>query len=417
LRPLVARGCQAFLSLNIFNNEVENPVLATRIYLVLLSISFSFILLLAGLGQQTHSYTVALPSESAFETLYMRYSTHDLSCPCSQSSVQYGTFASVSAVYHQVCSSGFVSFNWWTLVSATGNTFTLKDQPLLSAYFRMLSSLCTLANQTVDNAARVFASNAFVSVETLARGSFESQIESSLNAFIKQTPVTFLRTLKFTSDTFRTNQLQHMFMSSWKVVFTTLAEDYIEATIPLSYNNDTCTCGTSLLSPCSWQLVFVLSNTTTITLPGFVGGCLPVDGLRQSTLECLFDPICLATLGTLLNSSMVPSPLNASVVTRYPHIATTFGSMIDQLFVEEWINVTNYSTYYQACSPHICRYTYVERHDALYMITSLLGFYGGLTVSLRFIVLHGLSVFRQIRQWRLERHRRTMRIVPSHQVD
>ncbi|CAF3502832.1 unnamed protein product, partial [Rotaria sp. Silwood2] len=121
-------------------------------------------------------------------------------------------------------------------------------------------------------------SDALVSVETLTPKSLESQVASALNIFIQQKPVTFRHTLKFIRDTLRSNQLQNMFMTTWEIAFTTAAENYIVATIPRSYNNDTCSCA-ALSSPSCWRpLDFVLNNGI-ITIPGFVGGCLPVDGL------------------------------------------------------------------------------------------------------------------------------------------
>ncbi|CAF4847143.1 unnamed protein product, partial [Rotaria sp. Silwood1] len=255
----------------------------------------------------------------------------------------------------------------------------------------MIASFCKLANQTVTNAALTFASKTFVSIEALTPKSFESEVASALNIFIQQTPVTFLHRLKFIRDTFRSNQLQNMFMTTWNIAFTTAAERYMVATIPRSYNNDTCSCAASL-SPTCWRPLNLVLGDGTITLPGLVGGCLPVDGLRQSTLECFFDSTCLSMVGTLLNSSMVPSLLKSLAVTRFPHLTTKLGTMIDELFVEEWINASSFSAYYQACSPHLCQLTYDENNNVAYMITTLLGFYGGLTVCLRFIILRTTCV-------------------------
>ncbi|CAF1327145.1 unnamed protein product, partial [Rotaria sordida] len=382
-RPKRRRSCtkcvtKAILSTNIFNNETDTPFLATRIYLILLYISLIILMIFAGLTQQTRTYTVKSPSEATFEIFHNQYQAQDISCPCSRTSIEYDIFLSVSAVYHQICSSGFIASAWWTLVANRGDTYALKDQPLLSAYFRMIASFCRLANQTVTNAAHTFASKTFVSVEAITSKSFEIQVASSLNTFIQQTPLTFLHTLQFIRDAFRSNQLQNMFMTTWEIAFTTAAENYIVATIPRSYNNGTCLCATSLSATCWRPLDFVLHQRT-ITLPGLVGGCLPVDGLRQSTMECLFDSTCLSMLSTLLNSSMVPPSLNTSVVTRFPYLTTKLGTIIDELFVEEWINASNFSAYYQACSPRLCQVRFNEHNNAIYIITTLLGFYGGLT--------------------------------------
>ncbi|CAF4685569.1 unnamed protein product [Rotaria sp. Silwood2] len=207
-----------------------------------------------------------------------------------------------------------------------------------------------------------------------------------------------------------------MFMTTWEIAFTTAAENYIVATIPRSYNNDTCSCA-ALSSPSCWRpLDFVLNNGI-ITIPGFVGGCLPVDGLRQSTLECLFDSACLIMLSTLLNSSMVPPSLNASIVTQFPYLTTTIGSIIDELFVEEWINTSNFSAYYQECSPHLCRVTLNENNNVIYMITTLLGFYSGLTLCLRFIILRSFLAFKTVRYLRQKRRQNKTNVAYRNTTD
>jgi hypothetical protein len=88
-----------------------------------------------------------------------------------------------------------------------------------------------------------------------------------------------------------------------------------------------------------------------------------------------------------------PQPLNASLSSLFTP-TTTISILIDELFVEHWINHSNYSNYFLSCAPRSCSYTYVQRMDALYMITTLLGLYGGLTFVLRFVVWHGLRIIR-----------------------
>jgi len=87
---------------------------------------------------------------------------------------------------------------------------------------------------------------------------------------------------------------------------------------------------------------------------GFVPGCLPIDRLRQSTLECLFDEICLNELNTLINFSMSILPLDSSRSTRFSPNMTLIGSIIDERFVDSWENSSNYSKYFAACAPSIC---------------------------------------------------------------
>jgi hypothetical protein len=412
---------QALISLNVFNNVTDKVALATISYILLLGVSFSIVSIFVALGQETRSYMVVSPSESTFELLNAEYGAESLSCPCSQISMPYNTFLTLSTFHHQICSSDFILSDWWTFMWSTGDLLNSTDQPLLSIYFRMLSSMCTLSKETVENATNVFLSSAFISVATLGRKSFENRVDSSVNTVIQQTPMTFRRTLQFMREIFRANQLEDIFMSSWKPALTTSLDNYVEARIPLSFNNETCTCATSMLSSCWRPLVFLMDNSTnnispTITLPGLIGGCLPVDGLRMTTLECFFDSACLDTLQNVLNDTMIPSPLNISVSTRFSHTTTTLGSMIDELFIEQWFNTSNYSSYYQTCSPHACYYKLVERNSLIYVITILLGLYGGLTIIIRMIVSESLRLFSHMRFPQFGNQRRTMRVAPSTSV-
>jgi len=88
------------------------------------------------------------------------------------------------------------------------------------------------------------------------------------------------------------------------------------------------------------------------------------------------------------------------LITRFnPISSVSFGTLIDELFIETWQNPSNYSDYFSACAPLTCRYTYVERKNALYILTAFLGLYGGLTVGLKFIVWNVLLIYWKLRQW------------------
>ena len=144
-------------------------------------------------------------------------------------------------------------------------------------------------------------------------------------------------------------------------------------------------------------------------LVGLVVGCLPVHGLRLSTLECFYSSKCLTELAEFVNSSLVLSPLNRSIPSRFTPISSTpIGTLIDELFIESWQNSSNYSSYYSICAPLNCRYTYVERNGFVYMLTTILGLYGGLTEGLPIVIWGSLHVYWKIRE-RIKRHRR---IVP-----
>ena len=319
-RSLFQRTRTTITGLDAFVTQVNHSLWATWTYLSLLVITFFIILLISAFNQQTSVHTVQLPSESTFEHLHQ---LHSLSCRCSRSSTLYSSFLNVSTRSHQVCSSNFTSANWWKLLASRGDeTFTLLDQPLLSNHFRMLSSFCTLSSQTIKDAITTFMSSTFVSVEVLTRTQFNDQIDSLLKNLIEQIPINFGHPFTHIIDTFRANQLTHLFLSNWMIAFSSAAENYILSNKPLSYNNGTCTCATVDGSSCWWPLTFLSDNQTNLTLPGLRGGCLPVDGLRQSTLECLYDERCLATIRSLMNTTFTPS-IPATVGSQIQHSLST----------------------------------------------------------------------------------------------
>jgi hypothetical protein len=122
----------------------------------------------------------------------------------------------------------------------------------------------------------------------------------------------------------------------------------------------------------------------------------------------------LNALADFAGNPSVPNPLDLSVVTRFAPISSvSFGTLIDELFIETWQNTSNYSNYFSICAPLTCRYTYVEKNSVLYMLTSFLGLYGGLTVGLKFLIWNVLIIYWKVRQWFTSRQRQ---IQPGHEI-
>ncbi|CAF1270594.1 unnamed protein product [Rotaria sordida] len=158
-------------------------------------------------------------------------------------------------------------------------------------------------------------------------------------------------------------------------------------------------------------------------LPGLVVGCLPIDGLRMSTLECFFSSSCISTILTYLEYytqmdgsppiNFVPptvlpltiSPLDNSTPSRFPK-NTSIGTLMDEYFIEEWTFRMSYEDYFTACAPTHCNFEYVTRNNMLYVATSVLGLYGGLTIGLRFIIWNVIGLYRS-----LKKHIRSRRVV------
>ncbi|CAF0949105.1 unnamed protein product [Adineta steineri] len=356
-----------------------------------------------------HPITISSPTLSTIEYLQDQYSS-SLSCPCSNITIQYANFVTVEPTnYHQVCFSYFTRPQFISLLwgSDERSAFLVSlDRKILSTEFRLLSILCSLAMDTIEQQIKMFSSRELISMEALTHHSFQTQINSIMNSFIVETPTKFRRIHKYIIEMFRANQLQSMFYTNWNLRSSTPKDGYYMLTSPILYNESGQSCSCDIMSTCTRSLLTNLQKTENFS--GLVIGCLPVYGLRLSTLECFYNSTCLQRLATFLNSSDDPSPLNSSYVlpplnislySRFtPISSTTIGTLIDELFIETWYNTSNYSSYFSSCAPLTCHYSYEKRNSVLYMITTYLGLFGGLAVGLKYVVWYGLCLYWKVRQ-------------------
>ena len=122
-------------------------------------------------------------------------------------------------------------------------------------------------------------------------------------------------------------------------------------------------------------------------VPGMKVGCLVFNALIASTLECFYDPICLNTTATwisTLSPAAWPKPLDRTRPSRFLP-TSAMSSILSEQMVENWTTVTNFTSYYATCSPIECIFTISERSNIIYVITILLGSFGGLMVVLRIV--------------------------------
>ncbi|CAF1224249.1 unnamed protein product [Rotaria sordida] len=91
------------------------------------------------------------------------------------------------------------------------------------------------------------------------------------------------------------------------------------------------------------------------------------------------------------------SPLDNSTPSRFPK-NTSIGTLLDEYFLEEWTYNVSYEDYFAACAPTHCNFEYVTRNNLLYVATSVLGLYGGLTIGLRFIIWNVIRLYRLMKK-------------------
>ncbi|CAF2817087.1 unnamed protein product [Rotaria sp. Silwood2] len=200
------------------------------------------------------------------------------------------------------------------------------------------------------------------------------------------------------------------FNTDWLLEYGDESDGYLIRSVPRAFTNTTCNCMIS--GKCQEALRI---GPPGIFLPGLVVGCLPFDGLRMSTLECLLSSICISTILTYLEyytqidgsppikfipPTVLPwtiSPLDDSIPSRFSK-NTSIGTLIDEFFIEEWTNTSSYEDYFAACAPTHCNFEYVTRNNLLYVPTSVLGLYGGLTIGLRFIIWNMTRIYQLMKR-------------------
>ena len=142
-------------------------------------------------------------------------------------------------------------------------------------------------------------------------------------------------------------------------------------------------------------------------VPGMRVGCLAFNALIASTLECFYDEVCLNMTTkwiSTLSPTARPKPLNSSLSSRFlPN--TSISYIMSEQMVEKWTNVTNFTGYYEACSPLDCTYTITRRSEFIYILTILIGSFGGLMVVLRIVSPLIIQLFHTITAYFLKRNR------------
>ena len=123
-------------------------------------------------------------------------------------------------------------------------------------------------------------------------------------------------------------------------------------------------------------------------LAGWYTGCWPTETLLLSTSEHFYNRTALETILRYINASSSVNDLfvalNASSDSFYdPRVS--IETLAENLFVETLTEQLNYTAYFEQCSPDSCFIDTNERASFLYIATSLLGLYGGLSVVLLFV--------------------------------
>ena len=401
---------QRYLSVyNLFQSSTSTPnttrreLLKTRLYLGLVISSSIFLVCYTALSQETKIVTVPQPPQSTYERLRTRYSD-TLQCPCGNVSIPNSNFTvHLEAILHPICSSGFITDEWLTYVNIYGvgmarwlqrNDF--RKWGIL--FFTFLQSNCQLANLSIASAIDQFQLSSFISAEALPAAQFRVQTNGGLERLQKSTSTLLVRPL----DVFRASAQGNAFISiggnSWAFMLGRNESHAPLLSIPITYSNGTCSCATS--SSCFESAAFYNRTQHRVyTIQGILRGCLYLDSILLSSLSCFFSNACILELVHAMplgnpDTSEIPLQVDMSIISPLEFASTnsrfqvndTVETILNQLFIDSWVNETSYERYFNACAPTYCTYSFARRFNVLYALTTFIGVFSGLSIFLRFLV-------------------------------
>jgi hypothetical protein len=205
IRTLWQRVKTLIIEMNLFETAETNSdpfqliteIITTRVYIVSLCISIAIIVLYASINLRVQSEIIQNPSESIFQTLHDNYES-TLHCPCSNITISYGSFISISPVFHPMCTSWLVSEEWIQYLSklTIEENYLADDFHTQSAvFFRALATLCALAETTVSNAWRITNHSTLITDETLPLKYLLGRSNAAITLFQTSTLAEFKRSL------------------------------------------------------------------------------------------------------------------------------------------------------------------------------------------------------------------------------
>ncbi|CAF2992789.1 unnamed protein product [Rotaria sp. Silwood2] len=148
-------------------HEQHSNIIATRVYIVPLSLCLFGMGLVLWLNYKVVSITIQNPTIAGFKTLALTANS-----PRVHVSSLYAEFVSLHPTFHQVCSSDFVSGRWIEIIfTGTKATYFVpydfRNQG--SAIFQALVSFCRLSQVNVLNSIAAFNASSFINLYALPK--------------------------------------------------------------------------------------------------------------------------------------------------------------------------------------------------------------------------------------------------------
>ena len=237
----------------------------------------------------------------------------------------------------------------------------------------------------MNNTIRSFHGTLLVSSRLLSRSAFERQLPTLLHQLETSIPTAFARSFDLAQAINRGNALMSVYESNYRYV--TRANRTNPRTVlyaePVRYHFDSRNCSCDGQSKCFTPAAFVWPSS--LPIKGLFIGCLPSESLLASTVECFFDQSCVDLLHTEMLRNATDQRyrrMKSLGENKRRRLSSTVKDLLEKLFMETWTTNVSYERYFLRCAPNQCLYSYIDNANPLYVLTTLLGLYGGLKVVL-----------------------------------
>lgn len=149
------------------------------------------LILFTSLDNESRIVKVLNPSLKMYNDLNNLY-WERLDCRCSIVTIPYERFVSLSPRLHEICSSDFVDEVWISiLMSITYQMIPFDWLNHGGSQFQLLSELCQLANETINDAVHRFLQQSLISSTIVNEIDLKEQLNASLEQLFSSTIVYF----------------------------------------------------------------------------------------------------------------------------------------------------------------------------------------------------------------------------------
>ena len=382
---------------------------STRIYICVLLLSMSILLAQHGLTVKIKLHEV---NNLSLDSYYKLQKLHpDINCPCSEISAPYGSFLTLTPIYHPICSSGFISQRWIEMLvdDMTAFHFPGDFRATASTQFQVLRELCRFSEATFNNSIQSLLKREFISSAVLSEDRWSHEIQIEIDSVRDTTLINVQHRILFTGSFITSSLLGSGIQTTISLLLQGVDDvayiDLFRNRFPALYNEYECSCddGDICYFPSSFYNANKVDNIGHITdgyapsellsgVKNWFTGCSPLRSVLHSSFNDSFisNQAALNEIATLLNfssQSNMPTSLNLTESNLMTNGGTgIFNDLLDTSFLLNTVITHNYPNYFKQCRPASCFYSVRQYSSFLYIFTSLLSLYGGISVVLRFII-------------------------------